>query len=206
VLAQLADLETGIARINTYFDPPYRRRLLGDAVGEFPSPEEYKVALQQPYATPLRKITAMDFHSFLVDDILVKVDRASMLTSLEVRAPFLDHSIIEFAFSAVPDALRATAREKKILPRRLAAKLLPASMDLKRKQGFMLPLQAWFRGRWGAFCEEVLREAPAALFRPEAVETLLTQQRRGFSHTQRLFALTMFELWRREYNVALPGE
>ncbi|MCD4824482.1 MAG: asparagine synthase (glutamine-hydrolyzing) [Phycisphaerae bacterium] len=204
LLGLMADLPESITQINLYFDALNRSRLLGQSVrpdGGLLEPEAMKNRLQLPYATPLQKITALDFQTFLVDDIMAKVDRASMLTSLEVRAPFLDHQIIEFAYSAVPDNLRATVSEKKILTRRLAAKLLPSQLDLERKQGFSLPLQSWFQSHWGRYCENILRDAPAELFRREAIERLFAQQKRGYLHTQRIFALTIFELWRREYNI-----
>jgi len=137
----------------------------------------------------------------MVDDILVKVDRASMLTSLEVRAPFLDPRIIEFAFGRVPDSLRAANGEKKILPRRLAARLLPRQLDLSRKQGFGVPLAAWLKGGFGTFVEDVLGQADASVFDREGLRRLIRSQRRGLVNSHRLFALTMFELWRREYRV-----
>ncbi|MCK5557067.1 MAG: asparagine synthase (glutamine-hydrolyzing), partial [Candidatus Hydrogenedentes bacterium] len=209
LLALAEDLPGSIAQMNLFFDERYRKSLLasdlGDRLGgDITGPEARKRDIQQAYSTPLQKITAMDFRTFLVDDILAKVDRASMLSSLEVRSPFLDHRIIEFAYSQVPDDLRATRRERKILPRRLAEQLLPPGMDLSRKQGFTLPLQDWFRGEWGRYCSDVLLSGGQELFRRDAIERLLGDQQRGRLHTQRLFALTMFELWRREYNVSPP--
>ena len=127
-----------------------------------------------------------------------------MLTSLEVRAPFLDPRIIELAFSRVPDSLRAVKGERKILPRAVASRVLPAALDLRRKQGFSIPLNDWFRGEWGKYIESVLANAATKLFNQEVIRELITGQRRGLSNTQRLFALTMFELWRQEYRVSLP--
>ena len=85
------------------------RRLEG-----FP-PEAYRLYAGDVGRTVLQKMTAADFATYLPEDILVKVDRASMLASLEVRAPFLDYRIIEFAFGSVPDALRATRTSRKVL-------------------------------------------------------------------------------------------
>lgn len=139
----------------------------------------------------------------MVDAYLVKVDRASILTSLEVRAPWLDYRVIEFAFGRVPDALRATRRERKILPGSLAQKLLPSVLDLKRKQGFSLPLASWFKGEWGNYVASVLRGVDTQLFAQRVIQNLIAGQHRGYSNTQCLFALTMFELWRREYRVTI---
>ena len=200
------DVRWTIAHINVFFDrrsrlglvaPPLRARFRAVAS----VPEDWRVALCRPSLSPLGQATAVDFQTFMVDDILVKVDRASMLTSLELRAPFLDPRIIELAFSRVPDALRSANGEKKILPRRLAARLLPKELDLSRKQGFGVPLAAWFKGDFGTFVGDVLGEADPSLFDRETVLRLIRSQRRGLVNSHRLFALTMFELWRREYRV-----
>jgi asparagine synthase (glutamine-hydrolysing) len=185
--------------VNLYFDAASRRRLLG--VGPSAVVAERRKESWCPPGTPLQAATASDFTGYLVDDILVKVDRASMLTSLEVRAPFLDPNLIEFAFSRLPDALRATPSQLKVLPRRLAARLLPAEIHQAPKQGFSLPLGAWFRGSWGRALQDVL--ADSALLDPGVVRELFQGQRRGRNNTQRLFSLAMLELWRREYGIEM---
>jgi asparagine synthase (glutamine-hydrolysing) len=85
----------------------------------------------------------------------------------------------------------------------LAARLLPRELDLHRKQGFSLPLDSWFHGDWGRYIESVLVDADARLFDRRMIGRLLDGQRRGRANTQRLFALTMFELWRRHYGVSV---
>ncbi len=200
------DVRWTIAHINVFFDRRSRIRLLARPLQESFRrvalvPEEWRMALCGPAASPLQQATAVDFRTFMVDDILVKVDRASMLTSLEVRAPFLDPRVIEFAFGRVPDTLRSAGGEKKILPRRLAARLLPRQMDLSRKQGFGVPLAAWFRGDFGALVSDVLGRGDPTLFDVNAIRRLIRSQRQGLVNSHRLFALTMFELWRREYRV-----
>ena len=200
------DLPQSIARVNTYFDPVSRYRLLGP-LGLKPNPKKlpelYKASLCLPGHSPLQQATRVDFQTNLVDDFLVKVDRASMLTSLEVRAPWLDHRLIELAFGGVPDRLRATVRERKILPRRLAQRLLPPQLDLERKQGFGLPMSAWFKEDWGRYIEAVLLDADPHLFDQRMIHRLVAGQRQGYANTNRLFLLAMFELWRREYRVAI---
>jgi asparagine synthase (glutamine-hydrolysing) len=195
-----------IVQFNVYFDADARRHLLrplrasGMRCG---GAEAYKAGLCPPHATSLQQSTALDFQTYLPEDILVKVDRASMLCSLEVRAPFLDPRIIEFAFGRLPDRLRATGSARKILLRRLAERLLPPALDLTRKQGFSLPLTSWFKGDWGRYTEQVLTTAPNDLFDRRVVGQLLAGQRSGISHNvHRLFALLMVELWRREHRIA----
>lgn len=205
LLGLTGDQAFSISQFNQFFDPVMRRRLVG-LLGPNPrrgTPEAFREELGVSGATSLQQATATDFRTFLVDDILVKVDRASMLTSLEVRAPWLDPRLIEFAFAEVPDRLRATARERKILPRRLAARLLPPTLDLTRKQGFSLPLDAWFKGDWGTFIRDVLTDPQQNLLDRGVVKSLVTGQRRGRANMHRLFALAMFELWRREYAVSI---
>ncbi len=193
-----------IAHINLFFDARNRARLLAPLAGlSGAAPEKLKESLCARRGTPLQLATAVDFQTYLPDDILVKVDRASMLASLEVRAPWLDPRIIEMAFGRVPDSLRATSAGRKILPRRLAARLLPRELDLERKQGFGIPLARWFRGEWGRFMEEVLTAPQQTIFDRGAVDELLRNQRHGYRNTERLFALTMFELWRHEYRVSI---
>jgi asparagine synthase (glutamine-hydrolysing) len=198
------DVRDSIAGVNLYFDAATRRRLLGGRVEGTAVPEAYKGGLGAGAGTALRQATTGDFRAYLTDDILVKVDRASMLTSLEVRAPFLDPRVIEFAFGRVPDRLRATAGEQKVMLRRLAARLLPPELAAAPKRGFSLPLAAWFRGSWGAFIEEVLMDE-GSLFDRGTVRGMVERQRRGLANTHRLFALALFELWRREYGVAAAG-
>jgi len=202
------DLPGSIAQFNSYFDGALQRRLLAPLVTagalNGPPPEVYKTSLCRPGQSVLQAATTIDFSTYLVDDILVKIDRASMLASLEVRAPWLDHRLIEFAFSRVPDELRATVRERKILPRRLAERLLPGGLDLARKQGFSLPLSSWLQGQWGRYVERVLADADPRIFDLATVRELIDGQQRGYSNAHRLFALVMFELWRREYRVSVP--
>jgi asparagine synthase (glutamine-hydrolysing) len=189
-----------------HFDGEFRRRLAPAtrALNGFP-PEAHRLRVGDKGHSDLQKMTVADFHTYLPEDILVKVDRASMLASLEVRAPFLDYRIIEFAFGKVPDGLRATAAGRKVLLKRLAQKLLPRDLDLHRKQGFSLPLDSWFRGQWGVYLESVLRSSPPALFDQTAVRALIDEQRKGFSNAQRLFNLAILELWRREYDIQVPS-
>lgn len=201
-----ADLAHSIAHISLNFDAISRRRLLtptGNNGHERIVPEVVRAALCRPGLTPLQQAMRVDFQTRLVDCYLVKVDRASMLTSLEVRAPWLDHRLIEFAFGQVPDRFKVTPRGNKILPRQIARRLLPEGVHLRRKRGFSPPLSAWFKQEWGTYMKGVLGEADPRLFNRQAIEHLLYLQAHGYSNHQRLFALTIFELWRREYQIEL---
>lgn len=201
-----ADLDRGLPLIATYFDLVSRRRLLQpelrlNAWAEI-SAETIRARRIPENNDLLQRATRMDFENYLAEDILVKVDRAAMVNSLEVRAPWLDYRIIEFAFGKVPSHLKATFTSRKILPKNLARKILPSEFDIQRKQGFSIPLALWLQGiEWGDYFRQVLLGSEESFFDRRFVTQLLNNQKKGYSNSERLFALVMFELWRQEYNV-----
>ena len=150
----------------------------------------------------IQRASATDFHTFLGEGVLLEVDRASMLHSLEVRAPFLDHRIIEFAFRRVLDSLKVSGSARKLLLRHLARR---PGFDVDRKQGFAPPIDAWFPS-WKGFFEDVLADVDTSFFDRAEIERLQRKERMGRHNIRRLFALTMLELWRRRYGMELPGE
>lgn len=152
----------------------------------------------------LQQATRMDFENYLAEDILVKVDRASMLNSLEIRAPLLDYRLIEFAFGRVPSCLKATSSHRKILLKKLTERLLPPDFDKHRKQGFSIPLASWLKtASWRGFFGDVLMSSQNTIFSRKVAADLLTGQMKGRANSERLFALVLFELWRREYGLTL---
>jgi asparagine synthase (glutamine-hydrolysing) len=199
------DLTRGVPLIASYFDRRARARLLNGSVGaQALTAAQIREELLHSEGDLVDRATRTDFRLYLAEDILVKVDRASMLHSLEVRAPFLDYRIVEFAFGRVPSRLKANAHGRKILLKRLAARILPTGFDPERKQGFSIPLAAWLRdGPWLRFFREVLLDGTDGLFNRRYLERLLDGQARGRSNSERLFALVLFELWRREYGVTM---
>ena len=197
------DLERELPQIASYFDATSRKRLMSSWAPWLTVAED--IWRRRAPADPdlLQRATRMDFETYLANDILVKVDRASMLCSLEVRAPLLDYRLVEFAFSSVPSGLKATPTDKKILLKKLAARVLPAEFDRTRKQGFSIPLAAWLRaGPFRSLFHQVLSD-PGCIFDRNLVVSVLRGQDRGRSNSERLFALVLFELWRREYRVTL---
>jgi asparagine synthase (glutamine-hydrolysing) len=197
------DLEKGVPLIACYFDPATRRHLMAGQQSWRTSAESIVEQRLPQHADLLQRATRMDFENYLAEDILVKVDRASMLNSLEVRAPLLDFRIIEFAFGRVPTRLKANLKERKILLKRLTAKVLPPAFDRQRKQGFSIPLADWLKsGSFREMFHGVLADSQC-IFDQRTVRGLLRGQDRGFNNGERLFALVLFELWRREYSVSL---
>lgn len=197
-----ADLSNGLPLTTSCFDVATRRNLMRDRAYLPLSAEMMRLEMLPVNSDMLQRATRMDFANYLAEDILVKVDRASMMNSLEMRAPFLDYRVIEFAFGKVPSRLKATTKEKKILLKRLAARVLPSGFDSQRKQGFSIPLKKWLQdGPFRNLFNEVLRD-PACAFDVKAIDRLFSGQARGRNNGERLFALVLFELWRREYNVS----
>jgi asparagine synthase (glutamine-hydrolysing) len=195
------DLQRGLPLIATYFDQRTRRSLMeGYADYRLVGEKEYSRRVSKQ-TNLLQRATRTDFNNYLPDDILVKVDRASMLNSLEVRAPLLDYRVIEFAFRKVHTQLKANTDDKKIILKRLAARVLPSEFDRKRKQGFSIPIADWLKAGplrelfWSTLTSE------DCLFDAVTVSSLLKGQDLGRNNGERLFALVQFELWRKTYCV-----
>jgi len=139
-----------------------------------------------------------DQMTYLPNDLLVKVDIATMAVSLEARSPFLDHQVIEFAAS-LPQNLKLRRLTGKYLLKKILRKLLPSENLTRRKMGFGVPIGHWFRGKMQPFLREVILSEKAlgrGLFRPEAVKQFVDLHVRGerdYSH--QLWTLLMLELW-----------
>ena len=139
-----------------------------------------------------------DQMTYLPNDLLVKVDIATMAVSLEARSPFLDHHVIEFAAS-LPQHLKLRRLTGKYLLKKVLRKLLPSENLTRRKMGFGVPIGHWFRGKMQPFLREVILSEKAlgrGLFKPDAVKQLVDQHvraERDYSH--QLWTLLMLELW-----------
>jgi asparagine synthase (glutamine-hydrolysing) len=142
-----------------------------------------------------------DLKTYLPDDILVKVDRMSMAHALEVRAPFLDYRIIEFAAS-LPSTWKIKGNDKKIILRKAFSRLFPGGILNRPKHGFTVPLDAWFRTELKPLAERCLLQQPslADYLNPSAVQRLWQEhQEKKANHGVLLWSLLMLALWQREY-------
>jgi asparagine synthase (glutamine-hydrolysing) len=132
--------------------------------------------------------------TYLPEDILTKTDRASMFNSLEVRAPFLDREVAEYAGS-LPTRLKLAGRGRKIVLKRLAARYLPAAIVERKKHGFAVPIGSLIRTLFRERCTDILlsRANPVAeWFERSAIERLLREHLTGrHDHGKKLWALTM---------------
>lgn len=198
-----ADIQKKLPQIAQVYDRTWRKGLLS-AHADWPliAEEVWDNEIDADMDL-VQRATRMDFHHYLPDDILVKVDRASMLNSLEMRAPMLDHRVIEFAFGKVPPHLKANTSNRKILLKKLTARLLPDEFDKKRKQGFGIPLGQWLRsGEWYDYSKDILLSSNS-LFDQKKVESVFCSHKKGHENTERLFALIMIQLWAQHYRLSL---
>ena len=144
------------------------------------------------------KTMSVDQQTYLPNDLLTKVDIASMAVSLEARSPFLDHKVIEFAAS-LPEELKLKGKETKFLLKKAAARLVPRSVLYRRKMGFGVPVGKWMRGEMRSFVKEILLSAKSlnrGYFNPSTVEKIVEQHISGQKdHNQQLWTLLMLELW-----------
>jgi asparagine synthase (glutamine-hydrolysing) len=157
----------------------------------------------------LRRFLAFDQRYYLTDDLLQKVDRMSMAHSLEVRPPYLDHRMIEFAAS-LPDRFKVSGRRHKLILKRLMRSKLPKRVLRRSKSGLDIPTHDWLRGPLRSYLEEILSPAEVkgnGLFRPEAIERLKCDHiERQANLGYHLWGLMILFLWMKHWNVQISGE
>jgi asparagine synthase (glutamine-hydrolysing) len=180
------------------FDPEFLRSL-GD-------PDPARVA--RPFlaavadADPLSRRQYLDTHTYLPGDILTKVDRASMMVSLEARAPILDHVLAEFA-ATIPVELRLKGMTTKYLLKKVAERLMPAELVHRPKLGFAIPVAHWVKHEWAEQSDELVRGQRArqrGTFRGGYLDRIMDEHRAGKrDNSSRIWSLMMLELWYREW-------
>lgn len=150
----------------------------------------------------------VDIHTYLPDDILTKVDRMTMSVSLEARVPLLDHRLVEFAWS-LPERLKLHRMRTKVLLRRAMAGVIPDEILVKPKEGFSVPIKHWLRGPLRPMMEDLLSDSEirsTGLFREECIRGWVKEHLDGrANHSHRLWALMVFQLWRRQANRRLAS-
>ena len=143
-----------------------------------------------------------DLCIYLADDILVKVDRMSMATSLETRAPFLDVDVMELAFS-MPGRLKIRGTERKYVLKHAVGDLIPESVLSRKKEGFSIPMKNWLRDDLAPLMEDLLSETRVrrrGWFEPAAVQRRVDDHKAGReNHAHTLFSLMVLERWLQEF-------
>jgi asparagine synthase (glutamine-hydrolysing) len=169
-------------------------------------PRETDAAFQATWdacstASPLDHMRAMDMATYLPDDLLVKVDIASMANSLEVRSPFLDQEVLALA-ARIPGNLLIKGRTTKWILRQLAYRLVPRELVDRPKAGFGIPQAAWLRGPLHDMSRDLLLDNTArqrGWFRPEVAARFLDEHQAGTNRDLYLWPMLMIEIWARRW-------
>jgi asparagine synthase (glutamine-hydrolysing) len=147
---------------------------------------------------PLSKLLYLDIHSYLPEDLLVKMDIATMANSLEARVPFLDHKFMEFV-ARIPSQLKLKGSMTKFILKKAFSGFLPGAILKRKKMGFGVPISRWFTKDLKAYLFETLMDQRAlnrGFFRKEGVQRLLDEHiALKYDHSARLWALLTLELW-----------
>jgi len=182
---------------NNLFSPEFKRSLDGyNAVEVF-----RRHARKAPSQNPLSLIQYLDIKTYLVGDIHTKVDRASMANSLEVRAPFMDHRLMEWV-SGLPPELKLNGQEGKYILKKAMEPFLPHDVLYRNKMGFAVPLAEWFRGPLrqrvkDALLGPMMREC--GIFNMDFIERLVRQHQSGLrDYSAPIWSLLMFESFQRQ--------
>jgi asparagine synthase (glutamine-hydrolysing) len=159
---------------------------------------------------PVSKASYSDIRFRLLDDMLVKVDRMSMANSLEVRSPFLDHRLVEFA-AGLPPALKLRGWETKAILRDTVRRYLPPRTMRKPKQGFSVPLREWLRTSLremvGDYLDADNGSLPQGVFNRATIKKLLREHREGaVDHSTTIWLLLNYAAWHDLYVRGASGE
>jgi asparagine synthase (glutamine-hydrolysing) len=185
-----SDFEQFIPLKDNLFTADERRKILPSS-WTISDTDSLKKSMVDTELDFMERAMRFDMKGFLPENILTKVDRSSMLSSVEVRSPFLSKRILEFAMADVKPELK---RRKKIL-RNLAEKRLPNFFNIQRKQGFVPPLEFWMKEKkWQDFINDHLFSLDS-LFDKGMLSTIIKGEGKQFFNKRRLFALIMIQLW-----------
>ncbi|HUE97718.1 MAG TPA: asparagine synthase (glutamine-hydrolyzing) [Anaerolineales bacterium] len=194
------DARASILRWGSYFSPRQRAQLWKR---EFSfNSDNAQTLLAEKFDSVegsfLDKTLYTDLHTYLPGDLLVKADRMAMAASIEPRSPFLDHKMIEWS-ARLPDQFKLRGRSGKYLLKKAFADYLPENVRRHRKQGFAIPVSAWFRGPLYDWSQELLVSNGTSLnqwFDRKVISSMLEEHRAGrVDHGKRIYALTMLALW-----------
>jgi len=173
-----------------------------------PYEEQRRLYASAPTRNRVERLIYLYAKTYLEDDVLVKVDRASMACSLEVRAPFLDVELVEF-LGRVPPRLKLHRFGTKELLKRALGDVLPAGIAERPKKGFGVPVAEWLKGALSEPLQDELsssRIREQGIFEPSVVQRLISEHMTGRrDHRKPLWTLFMFQLWHRRWAERRPS-
>lgn len=188
----------------SFFRPDEKRRLLTDDFKQSLGGYDTINVLREHYDRAgtddlLSRIQYVDIKTYLTDDILAKVDRASMAVSLEVRAPLLDHVLMEQA-AKMPSHLKLRGGRGKYIFKKAMSPELPDGILHRRKQGFAIPIDRWFRHELKDLAHDALFGSEDGILEPKYLKTIWDQHQRGtYDRSQHLWAILMFRKWKEAF-------
>jgi asparagine synthase (glutamine-hydrolysing) len=176
---------------------------VSEVVGGYTNP---RMLADEYDGTPLEQMCLWDFHNYLPEDVLTKVDRTTMAVSLEGREPMLDHRLVEFAFR-LPSRLRRGPLGPKHLLKKILYQYVPAALVDRPKQGFAIPLERWLREDLRSLANDYLSEERirrAVVFDGAMVRGLVDGFYQGNGRAaEQVWFLLAFELWREKWGVGV---
>ena len=150
----------------------------------------------------LQRMMYVDTKVLLPHDLLTKVDRTSMAHSLEVRVPFLDHELVEYAWN-IPSSLKLKGKTTKYILKKMSSHFLPDEIPWRKKQGFEVPISSWFQGKLNSYAKEMLSEetiVKRGYFEHKAIKNILDKMDAGvMQYGPHVYALIIFELWNKVF-------
>ena len=149
----------------------------------------------------LEKMLYVDTKTWLPDNLLVKADKMTMANSVELRVPFLDHKVLEFA-AGLPRNQRVRGWKMKYLAKKALKKRVPQEILDRKKAGFPVPYERWLRQDLKAWVRDMLldpRSLSRGYFQRGAIERLLQRNHAGDANSQDVFSLVVLELWHRAF-------
>jgi len=144
----------------------------------------------------------LDMQTYMVDDILTKVDRASMMNSLEARVPLLDHKFAELSFT-IPSELKIKGNIKKYILKESFSKILPPEIIAHKKQGFAVPMDIWFKGSLKEYANDSLRNSKNLynFLEKKQVEKILNNHQKGMrDYSEKIWTLLFLDEWLNQNN------
>jgi asparagine synthase (glutamine-hydrolysing) len=208
-LESLCVVSSDVRRLNwtSVFSPELKTRLYTDQLqrclsGWNPLTPFYPHFSDWRGEASLNQWLYVDTKVWLPDDLLMKVDKMSMAASIEARVPYLDHELVEFA-AAIPSRLKLKGFVSKYVLKKATSGILPESVIKRKKHGFNLPLDRWFRNELGDFVSEILFD-PISMgrgyFEPKGVRWLVEEHLRGANdYSRQMYVLLVLELWHRTF-------
>jgi len=149
----------------------------------------------------LERMLYVDTKTWLPDDLLVKADKMTMANSVELRVPFLDHKLLEFA-AQLPRDQKVRGLTTKYLAKKALAKHVPDEILQRRKVGFPVPYEAWLRNDLRNWVNGILRDSKTVsrgYFQQKTIENLIQRHQLGAAYSKEIFALVVLELWHRAF-------